>query len=159
MANKKKNDNINLNLKDFNEILSNQKIIIDNQAIIIEKKNDDNYLNLNDLKEMLSNQKIIIDNQAIIIENQNTIINKLTNTTHKSDLQSFAEITKLNINSAIQTNMTNTIRKTINENNVNVEKNKSIILYNVKMENDDNFETRTSNELNIIHDILKNTEM
>ena len=158
MANKKKNDNINLNLKDFNEILSNQKIIIDNQAIIIEKKNDDNYLNLNDLKEMLSNQKIIIDNQAIIIENQNTIINKLTNTTHKSDLQSFAEITKLNINSAIQTNMTNTIRKTINENNVNVEKNKSIILYNVKMENDDNFETRTSNELNKIHDILKNTE-
>ena len=81
----------------------------------MKKKNDDNYLNLNDLKEMLSNQKIIIDNQAIIIENQNTIINKLTNTTHKSDLQSFAEITKLNINSAIQTNMTNTIRKTINE--------------------------------------------
>ena len=37
--------------------------------------------------------------------------------------------------------MSKTIRKTIIENNVNVEKNKSIILYNVKMENDDNFET------------------
>ena len=77
---------------------------------------------------MLSNQAILIDNQAIIIENQNIIINKLTNITQKSDSQSFAEITKLNINTAIQTNMSNTIRKTIIENNVKVDKNKSIIL-------------------------------
>ena len=38
--------------------------------------------------------------------------------------------------------MNNTIRKTIIENNHNVEKNKSLILYNVKTDKDDNYEIR-----------------
>ena len=78
---------------------------------------------------------------------------KLNEAADKSDLKTFAEITKTNLNNT-QKNLSTTMNKTLNEKNLNEIRNKTIILYNVKQTIDSNYETRHFEEKKYITEIL-----
>ena len=65
-------------------------------------------------KLTIINDRLTINNKklTIVIENQEKIIKKLNETANKSDLKTFAEITKTN---TLQKNLSTTINKTLNE--------------------------------------------
>ena len=79
---------------------------------------------------------------TIAIENQEQIILKLNEAADKSDLKTFAEITKINLNNTLQQNLSTTINKTLNEKKINEIRNKTIIIYNVKQTIDSNYEKK-----------------
>ena len=114
------------------EIINNQKNIIINQNKII-----------NDLNDKFDSNKILLENINSNINNQFKINNNKT----------FADITKKNIEQTIKKNLTNTINKTLITNNNNIDKTKTIILYNLKSI-DDNYINRYNDEKNKINKII-----
>ena len=68
-------------------------------------------------KLAINNDRLTINNEklTIVIENQEKIIKKLNEAVDKSDLKTFAEITKTNFNNTLQKNLSTTIHKTLNE--------------------------------------------
>ena len=121
------------------------------QTISVTDEHNDEKIDLKCLIEKLTinNEKL-----TIVIENQEKIIKKLNEAADKSDLKTFAEITKINLNNTLQKNLSTTINKTLNEKNLNEIRNKTIIFYNVKQTIDSNYETRNFEEKQNITEIL-----
>ena len=116
------------------------------QTISVTDEHNDEIIDLKCLIEKLTinNEKL-----TIVIENQEKIIKKLNEAADKSDLNTFAEITKTNLNNTLQKNLSTTINKTLNEKNLNEIRNTTIILYSVKQTIDSNYETRNCEEKKI----------
>ena len=102
------------------------------QTISITDEHTDEIIDLKCLIEKLAinNDRLTINNEklTIVIENQEKIIKKLNEAADKSDLKTFAEITKTNLNNTLQKNLSTTINKTLNEKNLNEIRNKTITL-------------------------------
>ena len=128
------------------------------QTISVTDEHNDEKIDLKCLIEKLTinNDRLTINNEklTIVIENQEKIIKKLNEEADKSDLKTFAENTKINLNNTLQKNLSTTINKTLNEKKLNEIRNKTIILYNVKQTIDSNYETRNFEEKKNITEIL-----
>ena len=128
------------------------------QTISVTDEHNDEKIDLKCLIEKLTinNDRLTKNNEklTIVIENQEKIIKKLNEAADKSDLKTFAEITKINLNNTLQKNLSTTINKTLNEKKLNEIRNKTIILYNVKQTIDSNYETRNFEEKKNITEIL-----
>ena len=128
------------------------------QTISVKDEHNDEKIDLKCLIEKLTinNDRLTINNEklTIVIENQEKIIKKLNEAADKSDLKTFSEITKINLNNTLQKNLSTTINKTLNEKKLNEIRNKTIILYNVKQTIDSNYETRNFEEKKNITEIL-----
>ena len=79
------------------------------QTISVTDEHNDEIIDLKCLieKVTINNDRLTINNEnlTIVIENQEKIIKKLNEAADKSDLKTFAEITKTNLNNTLKKNL------------------------------------------------------